>query len=178
MIAISLDGLHKKRIVHRDIKPDNIMLSDDTENAECKTADFGSARLVDKNLEFKPEKNETINQTVAGSGYYMSPEMKSGKPNGLKTDVWSFAITIGVLFGLDNICPSDYKTGVAGFIKDSAASKNDMLLHRSGIYLSPIVKDLLSNMLMVAEPTRYDMQQVLNHRYLDMSEDDYSKGFD
>ena len=179
MIAISIHGMHKKRIVHRDIKPDNIMLSDNTENAETKAADFGTVRLVDANLEFKPEKNETINQTVAGSGFYMSPEMKSEKPNGLKTDVWSFAITIGVLFGLDNVCPSDYRTGVAGFIKDSFASKNDMLLHRGGIYLSPIIKDLVSNMLLLAESKRFNMQQVLDHKYFDieMSEDAYSKGY-
>ena len=77
MIAISIAGMHKKRIVHRDIKPDNIMLSDNTENAVTKTADFGTARIVDQNNEFKPEKNETINQTVAGSGFYMSPEMRN-----------------------------------------------------------------------------------------------------
>ena len=109
----------------------------------------------------------------------MSPEMRNEKPNGLKTDVWSFAITIGVLFGLDSICPSDYKGGIPAFIKDSASSKNDMFLHKSGVYLSPIVKDLLSNMLLVTESKRFSMQQVLDHKYFDtdMSEEAYSKGY-
>ena len=85
-----------------------------------------------------------------------------------------------MLLGLDNICPTDYKNGIPSFIKDSAASKNDMLLHNNGIYLSEIIKDLLSNMLLVAESKRFSMQQVLDHRYFDtaLSEDDYSKGYD
>ena len=177
MIAKACNEMHKKNIVHRDIKPDNIMLSDDTDTNIAKMVDFGTARIVDQNKEFKPEKNETINQTVAGSGFYMSPEMRSEKPNGLKTDVWSFAITIGVLFGLDNICPSDYKGGIPGFIKDSSAGKNDMVLHHNGINLSPIVKDLLKNMLLVDVNKRFGMQQILDHRYITMTDEDYSKGF-
>ena len=75
-IAISINEMHKIRVVHRDIKPDNIMLSDETPEAVAKTVDFGTARQVNENNEFVAEKNETINQTVAGSGFYMSPEMK------------------------------------------------------------------------------------------------------
>ena len=41
--------MHKKRIVHRDIKTDNIMISDDTPEAEAKMVDFGTARIVDEN---------------------------------------------------------------------------------------------------------------------------------
>ena len=73
----------------------------------------------------------------------MSLEVRNEQPYGLKTDVWSFAITIGVLLGLENICPFDYKGGVPGFIKDSASSKNDMMLHHNGVYLSPMMKGLL-----------------------------------
>ena len=122
--------MHKKRIVHRDIKPDNIFMSD-SENPSCRTGDYGTARIVNENYDFVPDKNETINQTVAGSGYFMSPEMNGERPNGLKTDVWSFGITIGVLFGLDTIFPDNYKGGIPGFIKNCAAGKHDLLLHRN-----------------------------------------------
>ena len=65
--------MHDMRIVHRDIKPDNILLTDQTEEAQCKICDFGTARDVDENELFVAEQNENINTTVAGSGFYMSP---------------------------------------------------------------------------------------------------------
>ena len=60
-IAVSINEMHKMRIVHRDIKPDNVMISDDSANQIAKTTDFGTARLVNENSEFVAEKTETIN---------------------------------------------------------------------------------------------------------------------
>lgn len=60
-LAVSINEMHKMRVVHRDIKPDNVMLSDNTPNAIAKTADFGTARIVNTNNEFVAEKHETIN---------------------------------------------------------------------------------------------------------------------
>ena len=99
----------------------------------------------------------------------MSPEMKSEKPNGTKTDTWSFAVTIGVMHGLDDLCPKNYKAGIPGFIRDCANGKHDLLLARNDIWLSPIVKDLLKNMMMVDPAKRYSMQQVMDHKYLKMA---------
>ena len=73
-ISHSINEMHKLRIVHRDIKTDNIFMTD-LIYPQCRTGDYGTARVVDENNNFVPEKNENINQTVAGSGYYMSPEM-------------------------------------------------------------------------------------------------------
>ena len=61
----------------------------------------------------------------------MAPEMKNDLPNGLKADIWSFAILIGVILGLDQICPVGYRGGVPGFIKNCASSKHDMDLHKA-----------------------------------------------
>ncbi len=105
---------------------------------------------------------------MAGSGFYMSPEMKSEKPNGTKTDVWSFGILIGVMLGLDDICPTGYLGGVPGFIKGVASNKHDLLLAHHGIYLSPIVKDLLTKMVVVDTSNRYSMHQVMEHRFITM----------
>ena len=176
-IAQSIREMHNRRIVHRDIKLENIMLTEASPNATCKTADFGSARKVNENSEFEPEQNETLNQSVAGSGFYMSPEMKSEKPNGTKTDVWSFGILIGVMFGLDDLCPAGYIGGVPGFVKDVCSNKHDLLLAHVGIFMSPIVKDLITNMLCVDPSSRYTMQQVLDHRYFAMDQDKYQQGY-
>ena len=106
----------------------------------------------------------------------MSPEMGRGEENGLKTDVWSFGITIGVMVGLDKVAPPKYKGGIPGFIKDCAAGKNDLLLAREGIYLSAILKDLLFNMLQVNQKLRFTMEQVLNHKYIQMGQEEHSQG--
>ena len=151
------------------------MLSDNSQNAIAKTVDFGTARQVNENNEFVAEKNESINQTVAGSGFYMSPEMRQELPNGTKTDVWSFAITIGVVFGLDELCP--HNSNVQKFVKQCASGQFDMLLHKHGIHLSPIIKNLMTGMLMVDTKRRFTMQQIIDHRYFAESEDTYAKGY-
>ena len=100
-------------------------------------------------MDFKLEKNENINNTQAGSGFFMSPEMMNDRPNGIKTDSWSYGVTLGCLIGLDDICPPGYRGGVPGFMKNCANSKHDLDMHKEGIYMSPIFKDLLKNLLIV-----------------------------
>ena len=97
-----MNQLHKGLFVHRDIKPDNVFLSVDKDgNIICHLGDFGTARQVNRNMDFELEKNESINNTQAGTADFMSPEMKKSEPNGIKTDSWSLGITIGTMLGLD-----------------------------------------------------------------------------
>ena len=154
------------------------MTKDAEDKFICKLGDFGTARPVNKNMEFKLEKNENINTTQAGSGFFMSPEMKNDQPNGIKTDSWSFGVTLGCMAGLDDICPPGYKGGVPGFMKNCANNKHDLDMHKEGIHLSPIFKDLLKNLLMVKQQTRFSMDQVLDHQYMLLNIDDYTKGYD
>ena len=109
----------------------------------CHLGDFGTARKVESNNKFALNKNEKLNSTRVGSGDFMSPEVKNDEPNGTKTDSWSFGITIGSMLGLDEICPSGYKGGMAGFMRDCANSKHNLLLYKNGIYITTILKDLL-----------------------------------
>ena len=178
-IVSAMNDLHNMRVVHRDIKPDNVFMTRDKMNKlVCKLGDFGTARLVNENLEFVLAKNESINQTQAGSGYFMSPEMKNDRPNGLKTDIWSLGITIGVILGLEDAFLDGYKGGIPGFCKDCAAGKHDLYLSQKNIYLSPILKDLLKNMLMVDQNKRFSMKQIMDHKFVVMAQADYEKGYD
>jgi len=54
----------------------------------------------------------SFNETVAGTQQFMSPEMISEKPNGVKTDVWSAGMTFCWLIGLQNVCPKNYNRGI------------------------------------------------------------------
>jgi len=80
--AMGLAYLHKHNIVHRDIKLNNILVSDDT---SIRIADLGVSR-------FFPETN--LLNSLTGSPLYMSPEMCIGTGYNEKTDVWSLGCVI------------------------------------------------------------------------------------
>ena len=83
-VAEGLAEAHSRGVIHRDIKPGNIML---TEKGQAKIMDFGLAKL-----EGKADLTET--STVMGTTAYMSPEQARGDPVDQRTDIWSFGATL------------------------------------------------------------------------------------
>lgn len=76
-----LNYLHLQKIIHRDIKPLNILLD---ENGNVKLCDFGvSGEVVD-----------SLATTFVGTQYYMAPERIQGKPYTVTCDVWSLGLTM------------------------------------------------------------------------------------
>lgn len=102
--AISgLAYLHEKFFVHRDIKPDNILV---TEELVVKLADFGIVRTL------ASDDTDDYASTVVGTLAYMSPEMLQSKMYGFATDIWSMGVTY--LFLLLRKDPYDPNTGHVG----------------------------------------------------------------
>jgi eukaryotic-like serine/threonine-protein kinase len=83
-VAGALTAAHAQHVVHRDVKPSNILVRAD---GEAKLSDFGIARS---------EADESLTQTglVTGSPAYLSPEVASGKLATPASDVWSLGATL------------------------------------------------------------------------------------
>jgi NIMA (never in mitosis gene a)-related kinase len=82
---------HQYHIIHQDIKPDNILISD---VGEFKLIDFG----ISKQLEFTLQSIES----EAGTYIYMSPEIINNQKHNISTDIWSLGIVLFELMALDH----------------------------------------------------------------------------
>lgn len=82
-IAEGLDYAHKKGVVHRDVKPANVIITDD---GIPKLTDFGLARLSDSSL--------TMSGTILGTPNYMSPEQVQGKKVDARSDFFSLTVVL------------------------------------------------------------------------------------
>ncbi|WP_446807777.1 protein kinase domain-containing protein, partial [Dysosmobacter sp.] len=81
-IMRGLSHAHSRGIIHRDIKPQNMLISMD---GKVKVADFGIARAVS---------SQTMNSTVVGSVHYISPEQARGGYSDERSDLYSLGITM------------------------------------------------------------------------------------
>jgi len=105
-IAIA-DGLafaHQNGLVHRDVKPQNVLLS---REGEVKVTDFGIARSIDV------DHGVTLTGTILGTSNYLSPEQASGKPVTPATDVYSLGIVLWELLTGEVPFPGDNFVTVA-----------------------------------------------------------------
>jgi len=84
-IAHGLAFAHRHGLVHRDVKPQNVLLNGD---GEAKVTDFGIARSLDV------EHGVTQTGTVLGTSAYIAPEQASGRPVGPHTDVYSLGVVL------------------------------------------------------------------------------------
>ncbi len=81
-MCMGIEEAHKHHIIHRDIKPQNIIISND---GKVKVTDFGIARMVT---------STTVSTVAMGSVHYTSPEQARGGYSDEKSDIYSVGITL------------------------------------------------------------------------------------
>jgi len=120
-VLAALDAAHAEGIVHRDVKPGNVLVdvshatsdldADETEPLPVKLADFGVVALRD-------ETSMTSPGAVIGSPSYMAPEQATGQPVGPPADLWALGATL--YFAVEGEPP---------FLADSALATATAVVH-------------------------------------------------
>ena len=160
-IAKALDAAHKKNIIHRYIKPDNIMI---TEDAMVKVMDFGIAKVLDS-------RTVTKLNNVMGTAHYFSPEQAKGSIVDCRTDIYSLGIVM-------------YEMVTGGVPYNAESAITIAMMHIQELPTPPkeIIKDIPENInqvilkAMQKEPIkRYQRAKEMAERLREIKEESYSK---
>ena len=150
--------LHENNILHRDMKPENILIANkeidllsDEEYFWIKIIDFGTAKIFEQN------KSEN---SIVGSAYYIAPEVLNQDYNE-KCDTWS----VGVILYMTLVgrAPFDGRNNeeIINSIKTKTLDENnERLLQRS-----PEVRDLVKGLLEKDTSKRLSAKEALNHKW-------------
>lgn len=160
-LASALAYLHAMSIVHRDVKPENLLveLDNDGNVVMLKLADFGLACEVTEPL-----------YAVCGTPTYVAPEILMETGYGLKIDVWAAGIILYIL-----LC------GFPPFVSPDNQQEPLFDAILSGVFEFPEpywdgigepVRDLINNMLQSDPELRFSSEDILDHYWL-MNEEDF-----
>lgn len=149
-IVLTWEHLHSKNIIYRDLKPENLLIS---ETGHIKVTDFGFAKKIDQRT-----------WTVCGTPEYLAPEIILSKGYGKPVDWWALGVLIyEMLVGYPPFYDDDpyeiYEKIVAGKVKFPS-------------FMKPSAKDLISNLLQIDLSKRYGnlkdgVDDIKNHKWFE-----------
>jgi fused len=143
--------LHSHRIIHRDMKPQNILIS---ANGIVKLCDFGFARSMSTNT--------IVLTSIKGTPLYMAPELVQELPYNHTVDLWSLGVIIYELFvGTPPFYTNSIYTLIHLIVKDPVKFPDNM---------SPEFKSFLQGLLNKTPSERLSWPELLSHPFIDETE--------
>merc|ERR1711971_875028 len=150
-ILVALKHLHSKNIVHCDLKPENVLLSSDSDFPQVKLCDFGYARIIGK---------KSFRKSIVGTPAYLAPEVlysnvlkKRGFNRSL--DMWSTGVIIYV--ALSGQFPFNEDVDIEDQIKNA----HFMYPNRPWRSISKEAVNCIQNLLVVEHEARYTVDDAL-----------------
>jgi len=154
-ILVALKHLHSKNIVHCDLKPENVLLSSDSDFPQVKLCDFGFARIIGE---------KSFRKSVVGTPAYLAPEVLRNKGYNRSLDMWSTGVIIYV--SLSGTFPFNEDEDINEQIQNAAF----MYPPHPWKEIGSLAVDLIGNLLQVKSRKRHSVEKSLLHPWLDTYE--------
>lgn len=181
-ILVALKHLHSKNIVHCDLKPENVLLSSNSDFTQVKLCDFGFARIIGE---------KSFRRSVVGTPAYLAPEVLRNRGYNRSLDMWSVGVIVYV--SLSGTFPFNEEEDIneqiqnADFMYPRAPWKE---ISSNGTFLKRCIKkkyqyrktwmcfqilrnidliaaiDLINNLLQVKQRKRFTVDKSLQHVWL------------
>lgn len=146
-LVSALFYLHSNRVLHRDLKPQNVLLD---RNGVAKLCDFGFARCMGTSTH--------VLTSIKGTPLYMAPELIDGTPYDHTADLWSLGCIVYELL-----------VGSPPFSTTSILQLVQLIQHEAiqwPEFITPDCKDFLQGLLQKQPDKRFTWQQILGHPFL------------
>jgi calcium/calmodulin-dependent protein kinase I len=158
-VFTAIDYCHKKKVAHRDIKPQNVFLHEEGDDTSVRVANFGFAKRVT---------GENSLQTLCGTANYVAPEILDNQCSGYdqRCDVWSLGVFTYVLLG--------------GYPPFEGVHENLAVEIMRGEYvfdeeywgeISISAKRMIQGMLLVDPKKRITLSKALSCKWMEMEEE-------
>ncbi|XVF08170.1 hypothetical protein REPUB_Repub06bG0203000 [Reevesia pubescens] len=160
-LAAGLQVLRDNNLIHRDLKPQNLLLSRNDSNAVLKIADFGFARSLQP---------RGLAETLCGSPLYMAPEIMQLQKYDAKADLWSVgAILFQLVTGRTPFTGNNQIQLLQNIVKST-----ELHFPVENNYLTADCKDLCQKLLRRNPVERLTFEEFFNHPFLSLGQPDES----
>lgn len=154
-MARGLQYISKRKVVHRDIKPDNVFNKKEAGHMIYKLGDFGFAV------------KKQINQDIVGTPIFMSPELFREEPYGSEVDVWAYGLLVHYLLFKEHY----FMDVTENKVKNRVLNSRYQLTPKHMSAISPLTAQFLSGCLEFDKKKRLRAETLAMHPVFDSVRD-------